>query len=94
VIEAVETTTKFLRNFPDVVDGGLHIPLGKLEDALLSLDDGLVPPLLRPVKRGGRVRAPAMRECEKGTAAFTVARLIATGVPKSNALEKVCPGLS
>jgi hypothetical protein len=92
VIEAVEITIKFLLvYFPHFASGGLCIPLGALEDALMSLDDGLVVPLLKPAKppRRGRVRASAFRACDKGTAAFTVTKLVATGVPKDVALEKV-----
>jgi hypothetical protein len=92
VIQAVEITIKFLlMYFPHFASGGLCIPLGELVDALMSLDDGLVVPLLKPAQRpnGGRVRAPAFRDCDKGTAAFTVTKLIATGVPRDEAWEKV-----
>jgi hypothetical protein len=61
---------------------GLHAPLVALFDALLSLDDGKLLPLLVPKKKpkGGRARASALRASLIGVSVFTVNRLIETGM--------------
>jgi len=78
-IHALETVLKFLSRFQPILDEGLNAPLAGLSNALLSLDDGTVLALLKPVQPRGRSRASAFRDSLKGAAAFTVDRLCATG---------------
>ena len=80
VIHSVETVTKFLSLFAPVISSSLHRPFGVLHDALMSLDDGKVLPLLKPMKKSGRARASAMRESLIGATVFTVNRLMDTGM--------------
>jgi len=78
-VHALETVLKFLSRFQPILDEGLNAPLAGLSNALLSLDDGTVLALLKPVQPRGRSRASAFRDSLKGAAAFTVDRLCATG---------------
>src|SRR5262249_15200652 len=80
VIHSVETTINFLSLFAAVISSSLHAPLGALHDALMSLNDGRVLPLLDPAKKTGRPRASAMRASLIGLVAFTVMRLTETGM--------------
>ena len=88
VIHAVETVLKFLAKSGPIRSHGLHAPLAALFDALMSLDDGVVLPILKKARRTGRGRASAMRESIKGAVAFTAYALHATGqsVPAAHKL--------
>jgi hypothetical protein len=88
-IHAVEILLKFLSRFQPVLDEGLNAPLISLFNALLSLDDGTVEPLLKPVPARGRSRASAIRDSLKGAAAFTVMRLRAAGQRAPDAYRDV-----
>lgn len=81
-VHALEKVIEFLERFEPMRTEGLQAPLAVVFDALIHLDDGEVAPLLRPIRlpRGGRGRASAMHESLKGTVAFTVKRLHATGL--------------
>jgi hypothetical protein len=89
VIHALENLLKFLSRFQPVLDEGLNAPLGSLLSALLSLDDGRVLSLLKPVLARGRSRASAIRDSLKGAAAFTVMRLRAAGRTAPDARKDV-----
>jgi hypothetical protein len=78
-IHALEILLKFLSRFQPVLDQGLNAPLIALFNALLSLNDGNVLPMLKPVPPRGRSRASGIRDSLRGAAAFTVTRLCATG---------------
>ena len=80
VIHSVETAVKFFSLFAPVISLSLHAPLGVLLDALMSLDDGRVLPLLKPANKTGRPRASAFRKSLIGSAAFTVKRLTESGM--------------
>jgi hypothetical protein len=67
VVHSVEWVLNFLQRFAPVIFSKLHAPLIVLFNALMSLDDGNVSPLLKPTKKTGR--APLI-----GAAAFTVTR--------------------
>src|SRR5262249_39104341 len=79
-IHSLEVLLKFLSQFQPVLDEGLNAPLAALFNALLSLDDGSVLPILKSVPVRGRSRGSAFRDSLKGAAAFTVTRLRATGL--------------
>jgi hypothetical protein len=88
-IHSVETLLKFLSLFAPVISSRLHAPLAVLFDALMSLDDGKVLPLLKPTNKNGRTRASALRGSLIGAAAFTVRRLTETGMLAPTAHEAV-----
>ena len=54
VIHSVETVLKFLQLFAPVISSALHTPLIVLFNALMSLDDGGVLPVLKPANKTGR----------------------------------------
>jgi hypothetical protein len=93
VIHSVETAVKFLSLFAPVISSVLHAPLGVLLDALMSLDDGRVLPVLKPAKKTGRSRASALRMSLIGGAAFTVKRLTETGMQAPAARKAVADTL-
>jgi hypothetical protein len=88
-IHAVETVIKFLSLYEPVRSESLHAPLSVLFDALMSLGDGEVLPILRKVKRSGRVRASGGRDSLTGMIAFTVDGLCATGMSSDDARRSV-----
>jgi hypothetical protein len=88
-IHAIESVLKFLEGSAVVRSNGLHAPLVALFDSLMNLDDGVVRPILQKVPHSGRGRASAMRESIKGTVAFTVDRLCASGLPIARARKLV-----
>jgi hypothetical protein len=86
-IEALNAVVQFLLFF----DGTTHLrqPLTALINALVSLNDGQVLPLLERQRRSGRSPASAARENDMATAAFIVHRLCQTGVEPNEAYERV-----
>jgi hypothetical protein len=88
-IHSLEVLVKFLSQFRPVLDEGLNAPLIALFNALLTLNDGNVLPILKPAPARGRSRASGIRDGLKGAAAFTVARLRATGRSVPDAREDV-----
>jgi hypothetical protein len=89
VIKALNVVTEFLLRFEDTHDH--RLPFTYLLDALLSLDEGLVQPLLKQARRprGGRSPVPPGIESCQGLAAATVQRLVDTGLNQKEAREKV-----
>jgi len=88
-IHAIETVLMFLESSSIFRSHGLHAPLVFLLDSLMNLDDGVVQPILQPVRHSGRGRVSAVRESFKGVVAFTVDRLCATGLPVDEARKLV-----
>jgi hypothetical protein len=88
-IHSVEILLKFLSRFRPVRDESLNAPLAALFNALLSLDDGSVLSILKPIPARGRSRASGIRDSLKGAAAFTVTRLRATGLTAPDASTHV-----
>jgi hypothetical protein len=77
-IEALNAVCEFLHGVP-----GTHEhrqPIAALLNALVSLDEGNVLPLLAPAKRRGRHPASVARNCAKGMAVATAARLQEAGM--------------
>jgi hypothetical protein len=91
VIAAVSAVIDFLLPFQRMTPESWLPPLLILQDALLSLDDGLVHPLLLPVRspRGGRSRASCAREIIKARAVLTVHWLCESGVEVKEAYKMV-----
>jgi hypothetical protein len=94
-IHAVESIPKFLQKSAPIRSLGFHAPLIALFDALMSLDDGEVRPILKKRFRrtGGRGRASGMRESIKGAVVFTVHALHATELPLPAAHKLVASAL-
>lgn len=89
VIEALKVVTQFLKFFECTTDQSQ--PLVALLSAVMSLDDGNVPPLLKPARRprGGRSPDSAGRRSCQGLVAATVNRLCETRLDINEACEKV-----
>jgi hypothetical protein len=80
--------------YPFIIRDGVHAPLARLFDDLMSLDNGRVPPMLLPKKKSGRARASATYDGLKGIAVFTVRRLEATGLGLTEARKIVADELA
>jgi hypothetical protein len=88
-IHAIEAMIKFLSRFAPVLNESLHVPLANLMNAMMSLDDGAVAPMLKPIRHRGQARASAFRESMIGAAAFAAKSLIDAGHSKSEAYSFV-----
>jgi hypothetical protein len=86
-IEALNTVAQFLLYFEGTTD--LRQPFIALLNALVSLNDGQVLPLLEPYRRPSRPPASAVRQNVQAMAAITVHRLRETGLNINEAYEKV-----
>lgn len=71
----------------------LQIPVLRLLDALVSLDNNSVSPIVEPTRRRGRGGSSHAHLALKGSAAGTVRRLVAAGLNRSDAEEKVAAQL-
>jgi len=67
----------------------LEAPILELLNALASLEDNAVLPILRRIPRSGRSRSSQAHLALKGLAAATVQRLMDTGLDQSEARERV-----
>jgi hypothetical protein len=86
-IAALNAVIQFLLGFEGATQ--FRQPLIALVDALVSLDDGRVLPILKPHPRSGRPPASAIEEDIKAVAAMTVHRLGETGLELNEAYERV-----
>jgi hypothetical protein len=71
----------------------IEIPILRLQDALVSLDKNSVEPIVKPTRRRGRAGSSHAHLALKGDAAGTVRRLVAAGLNRSDAEEKVAAQL-
>jgi hypothetical protein len=86
-IEALNAVWKFLHPIPGTHDH--RQPIVALLNALTSLDEGDVLPLLAPAKRTGRHPASVARNCAKGMAVATAARLQEAGMGAGESYRRV-----
>lgn len=86
-IEALNTVWKFLHPIPGTHDH--RQPIVALLNALTSLDEGDVLPLLAPAKRTGRHPASVARNCAKAMAVATAARLQEAGMETGVSYRRV-----
>jgi hypothetical protein len=99
-IHALEYVIKFFTCleqtgvYPLIVRDGVHAPLARLFDDLMSLDNGMVSAMLLPKKKRGRARASGAYDGLKGIAVFTVRRLASTGVSLPEARKMVASKLA
>jgi hypothetical protein len=93
---AVEAVTEFLMLFRTVQKNRSQVPLALLRDALKSLDDGLVEPMLKrvPRLRGGRAPASEGRQCLQGITVGTVHWLQVIGNDRATACKMVAAKLA
>jgi hypothetical protein len=66
---------QFIALFNSTLAENLHVPILKLQDALVALDQNNVLPILKPVARPGRAASSHAYAALKGHAAATVMRL-------------------
>jgi hypothetical protein len=99
-IHALEFVLKFfdalkrMGIYPLIVQDGVHAPLARLYDDLMSLDNGMVSPMLSPRKKRGRARASSLYDGMKAVAVFTVRHLAATGLSHPEARKVVARKLA
>jgi hypothetical protein len=87
VIEALIVVTEFLLFFQNTTD--FRQPLVSLINALVSLEEGNVLPLLERHPRSGGLPASAASESDKAMAVVTAERLLETGITKKEADNRV-----
>jgi hypothetical protein len=92
-VKVVGATWRLVALFQQPLSEVLHIPILRLEDALLKLDEGTVSPMLRPVPHSGRASSTGGRAALRGHAAGTVARLIEANVARKEAHALVASAL-
>jgi hypothetical protein len=99
-IHALEFVLKFFDAlkrkgiYPLIVQDGVQAPLDRLFDDLMSLDNGMVSPMLSPRKKLGRARASSLYDGMKAVAVFTVRHLMATGLSLPEARKLVAAELA
>src|ERR1700730_7736059 len=88
-IKALFAVTEFLSAISGPDELPHQRPFSALISALMSLNDGKVLPLLKPVSRRGGLRNSVAKESAKGMAVFAVRRMCDAGVAVDDAYEKV-----
>jgi hypothetical protein len=78
-LHQLRAVIEFISRLQPVRDGRMHAPLVALHDAVESLDNNLVKPILKPNSKPGRPPDSKLRESVKGHAVFTARRLHAAG---------------
>jgi hypothetical protein len=91
---ALAATWMFIVLFEGTRSESLQVPILCLQDALASLEKGLVLPIVRPARRRGRPPSSEMRAHLRGLAAGTVRRLMQTGLNRQDAFRAVAERLS
>jgi hypothetical protein len=86
---ALGAVWRFIALFESPLREGLHVPILRLQDALVGLDNNSVAPLLKPVPQSGRTVSSSARSALKGAAAAAVKRLQMAGMDRSEAYERV-----
>jgi hypothetical protein len=80
--------------FQQPLADNLQVPILRLQDALRTLDDNEVDPMLKPAPRSGRARSSGARAVLRGHAAGTVKRLMQAGLAKTKACARVATTLT
>jgi hypothetical protein len=92
-IKALGAMWRLIALFKEPFAENLHVPVLRLQDALLALVENNVSPMLRPVPRSGRASSTGARAALRGYAAGTVARLVQAEVPREQAHALVASAL-
>ena len=88
-IVALDAAWRFVALFKQPYAGLLFRPILDLQAALRNLDEGGVPPMLKPVRRAGRAPSTDTSAALWGYAAGTVQRLVETGISLEDARKLV-----
>ena len=94
VFGALGAFWSFITLFRTPLEQTLHVPILRLQDALLMLDQGQVEPMLKPVRLDGRARSSSGRAGLRGHAAATVQLLRQAGLARDDAYRAVATKLS
>jgi hypothetical protein len=92
-LTAVGALIRFIAIFEAPFAELLHVPALVLQEALFGLEDNIVKPMLKPIKKRGRSRSSMAREALKGHVAGTVQRLLQAGTSTPNAQRLVAKEL-
>ena len=92
-VKALGATWRLVALFAQPLSELLHLPMLHLQDALQSLDEGTVSPMLTPVPHSGRTSSTGGRAALRGHVAGTVTRLIEANVPRGQAHAQVAKAL-
>jgi hypothetical protein len=92
-VKALGATWRLVALFEQPLSQLLHVPILHLQDALQSLDEGTVSPMLTAVPHSGRASSTGGRAALRGHAAGTVTRLIEANVPRGQAHALVARAL-
>jgi hypothetical protein len=91
---ALAATWMFIVLFEEPCAESLHIPILRLQDALVSLEQNLVLPIVERVRRPGRARSSVVHASLRGHAAGTVRRLMQTDLDAPEAYRAVAKVLT
>jgi hypothetical protein len=84
----------FIVLFKTPFSDGLHVPILRLQDALVMLEQNRVLPILKPILRGGRPASSHAHLSLKGHAAGAVQLLLQTGMSRPDAHRLVAKCLT
>jgi len=84
----------FITLFKKPLEETLHVPIVRLQDALVGLEQNRIEPILKPVRRRGRARSGHAYDSIRGNAVATVQRLQQAGLALNDALQAVARQLS
>jgi hypothetical protein len=93
-IRALGAMWRLVMLFQQPLADNLQVPILRLQDALRTLDDNKVDPMLKPAPRSGRARSTGARAALRGHAAGTVKRLMQAGLAKTKACAQVARTLT
>jgi hypothetical protein len=91
---ALAATWQLIVLFKSAKAEQLQLPIIKLQNALVSLDNNLVLPIVKPTPRRGRAHSSQVHLSLKGLAAGTVKRLTDTGLGRRESHRAVADLLS
>jgi hypothetical protein len=91
---ALAATWMFILAFKATSKEPLFAPIVMLQNALAALDQGLVLPIVKPIRRRGRARSDEAYASLKGHAAATVKILLQTGLDHQQACRRVATQLA
>jgi hypothetical protein len=89
VFSALGAFWSFITLFGGPLAENLHVPIMRLQDALLMLDRGRTEPMLKPVRRPGRAPSSETHASLRGHAAATVQLLQQAGLARADAHKAV-----
>jgi hypothetical protein len=93
-IRAVEATLNLIGDLYSVTNEALQAPILALINALCSLEENKVTPLLTPTPRPGRPSDTALREALKGTVAWSAKKLCQLGHNPRTAYDIIAKALN